>query len=104
MRMSTSLLAACCAATVSLTAPAVHAASHAPPGDEADRARTHMRSGETLSLREIERRVLPRMRGAQYLGPEYDSRTQIYTLKFLKDGRVYFVDVDATTGRIIDTR
>ena len=31
------------------------------------------KSGQVLSLREIEDRVLPRMAGANYLGPEYDD-------------------------------
>lgn len=64
-------------------------------------ARKEMRAGNVLSLREIERRVLPQMRGSEYLGPSYDARARAYRLKFIKDGRVTYVDVDATTGRII---
>ena len=79
-------------------------ATQAHAQDDNSRARNHLRSGETMSLREIERRILPKMRGMQYLGPEYDARAQIYRLKFLKDGRVYFVDVDARTGEIVETR
>jgi hypothetical protein len=41
------------------------------------------REGRVLPLPEIERRVVPTMRGAQYLGPELDPDTGIYTLKFL---------------------
>lgn len=65
-------------------------------------ARKEMRAGNVLSLREIERRVLPQMRGSEYLGPSYDSTALAYRLKFIKDGRVTFVDVDARTGRIIN--
>ncbi len=65
-------------------------------------ARKEMKAGNVLSLREIERRVLPRMKGSQYLGPAYDSTARAYRLKFIKDGRVTFVDVDAATGRIIN--
>lgn len=64
-------------------------------------ARKEMRAGNVLSLREIERRVLPQMRDSEYLGPSYDARARAYRLKFIKDGRVTYVDVDATTGRII---
>ena len=65
-------------------------------------ARREMRAGNQLSLREIERRVLPRMRGAEYLGPSYDSTARAYRLKFIRDGRVTYIDVDARSGRIIN--
>ncbi len=65
-------------------------------------ARREMRAGNQLSLREIERRVMPRMRGHEYLGPSYDSTARAYRLKFIKDGRVTYVDVDARSGRIIN--
>lgn len=66
-----------------------------------DEARKEMRAGNVLSLREIERRVLPTMRGAEYLGPAYDSTAVAYRLKFIRQGKVLFVDVDARTGRIL---
>ncbi len=69
-------------------------------GDQGE-ARKEMKAGNVLSLREIERRVLPTMRGAEYLGPAYDSTAMAYRLKFIRDGRVMYVDVDARTGRII---
>ncbi|MDJ0977147.1 MAG: PepSY domain-containing protein [Erythrobacter sp.] len=65
-------------------------------------ARKEMKAGNQLSLREIEKRVLPKMRGAEYLGPAYDAAAHAYRLKFIKDGRVMYVDVDARTGRIIN--
>jgi len=65
-------------------------------------ARREMRAGNQLSLREIERRILPRMRGSEYLGPSYDSTARAYRLKFIREGRVTYVDVDARTGRIIN--
>lgn len=64
-------------------------------------ARREMRAGNQLSLREIERRILPSMRGSEYLGPSYDSTARAYRLKFIKDGRVTYVDVDARSGRVI---
>ena len=79
---------------------AVPAAASARP-DEQGSVRREMRAGNVQSLREIERQVLPAMRGMQYLGPEYDPAAMAYRLKFIRDGRVVFVDVDARTGRII---
>jgi hypothetical protein len=54
-----------------------------------------------LSVREIERRVVPRVPGAQYLGFDYDPATEVYTLKFLRNGSVIWVDVDGRTGNIV---
>ncbi len=42
---------------------------------------------------------MPHMGGADYLGPEL--RGESYRLKFMQDGRVIWVDVDAATGRIV---
>jgi hypothetical protein len=64
-------------------------------------ARKEMRAGNVLALRDIEARVLPMMREYQYLGPAYDSTAMAYRLKFIREGRVVFVDVDARTGRIL---
>lgn len=66
-------------------------------------ARREMRAGNQLSLSEIENRIVPRMqrRGSEYLGPSYDSTARAYRLKFIREGRVSYVDVDARTGRII---
>lgn len=68
---------------------------------EQDEARKEIMAGTQLSLREIERRVLPQMQGNEYLGPAYDSIARAYRLKFIRQGRVTYVDVDARSGRII---
>ena len=57
--------------------------------------------GRMLPLREILGRVVPTMQGAQYLGFDFDSATSIYTLKFLRDGAVIWVDVDGRSGQIL---
>ena len=57
------------------------------------------KSGQVMSLREIEGRVLPQMRGSTYLGPEFDGG--VYRLKFMRAGSVIWVDVDARTGAVI---
>lgn len=59
------------------------------------------RDGRILPLREIERRVVPQMGGAQYLGVELDAQSGVYTLKFLRGGAVIWVDVDGRSGQII---
>jgi uncharacterized membrane protein YkoI len=64
-------------------------------------ARREAKAGTQLSLREIERRILPQMQGSEYLGPAYDSTARAYRLKFIREGRVTYVDVDARTGRVI---
>ncbi len=59
------------------------------------------RAGKLMPLREIERRVVPTMPGAQYLGFEFDGGSSVYTLKFLRDGQVIWVDVDGRSGQVI---
>lgn len=68
---------------------------------EQGEARREMSAGNILKLRDIEARILPTMKGAEYLGPAYDPAAMAYRLKFIKDGRVTFVDVDARTGRVL---
>ena len=68
---------------------------------EQGKARREMSAGNILELRDIEARILPSMRGAEYLGPAYDSTAMAYRLKFIKDGRVMYVDVDARTGKVL---
>jgi hypothetical protein len=71
---------------------------------EQDDARQDWQQGKVKSLREIEGNVVPRMRGMQYLGPEYDPSAQVYRLKFINKDRVIFVDVDGKTGGILRQR
>jgi hypothetical protein len=65
---------------------------------EQDAAYAATRDGSSRTLREIERRVLPRMNGADYLGPEFDRSSGTYRLKFLRSGSVIWIDVDPRTG------
>ena len=71
---------------------------------EQDDARQDMAAGRIKRLPEIEAIVVPRMRGMQYLGPEYDPTAQVYRLKFINRDRVIFVDVDARTGNVLRQR
>ena len=93
MRLFRTLLSAALAAGMIAT-PAL-----ADPPRDAQRAFQATREGRSMPLPRIERRVMPLMPGADYLGPELNGGT--YRLKFMQDGRVIWVDVDASTGQII---
>jgi hypothetical protein len=73
----------------------------AEQGGSQSEMRRAVRSRCVLSSNEVARRIVPTMPGMQYLGPEYDPVAMAYRLKFIRNGRVVFVDVDARTGRII---
>ena len=68
------------------------------PRDQ-DRAFRDKQQGRSMALPQIERKVLPRMGGADYLGPEI--RGQNLRMKFMDNGRVIWVDVDPRTGQIV---
>ena len=65
---------------------------------ESDRAFDAAREGRSMPLPQLESKVLPFMGGADYLGPEMNGES--YRLKFIRNGRVIWVDVDGQ-GRII---
>jgi hypothetical protein len=92
MRLFRTLLTAAFAAGL-LASPVL-----ADPPRDAERAFEATREGRSMPLPRIERRVMPLMPGADYLGPEFNGKT--YRLKFMKNGRVIWVDVDAATGKI----
>jgi uncharacterized membrane protein YkoI len=89
---------------LALAAITATAAPAMKPKADQEGARKQMSDGKVLSLRQIEAKVLPRMKGMEYLGPEYYQDTKVYRLKFVDDGRVIFVDVDARSGSIIGQR
>ena len=86
------------ATVVRPTEQAPHLAWLDRPRDQ-DRAFRDKQQGRSMPLPQIEQRVLPRMGGADYLGPEL--RGQNLRMKFMDNGRVIWVDVDPRTGRII---
>ncbi|SFP73893.1 PepSY domain-containing protein [Sphingomonas rubra] len=59
------------------------------------------RKGKLMPLPEILKRVVPAVPGAEYLGFDFDSSTSIYTLKFLRNGSVIWVEVDGRSGQIL---
>lgn len=118
MSLFRSLVLSLCAASAAVATPALARPNDGPaaiariqersgqrlawldrPRDQ-DRAFRAQQEGRSMPLPQIERRVLPRMGGADYLGPEF--RGSNLRLKFMDNGRVIWVDVDPRTGRIID--
>jgi hypothetical protein len=91
-------LTACLAAAM---APAGASAQDRRSDQEA--ARKGRMQGQLLPLRVIEARVVPAMarKGAQYIGFDFDSGTGIYTLKFLRNGNVIWIDVDGRSGQVM---
>jgi uncharacterized membrane protein YkoI len=82
-----------------LILPSLAPAAHAQRGRDQDMAFQAMRERQILPLRDIEARVLDKMKGARYLGPELIGDR--YRLKFMRDNRVIWIDVDARTGRFL---
>ena len=87
------------AAAIGLGALAPAAGASSPREKEQDQAWRATKQGHIMPLRAIEGMIVPRMRGADYLGPELNGDR--YRLKFMHEGRVLWVDVDARTGRVV---
>ncbi|MGB5484940.1 PepSY domain-containing protein [Parasphingorhabdus sp.] len=84
-----------------LTAVAPSMVSAKDRRGEQNEARAQMMAGKVKSIRSIENQILPKMAGSEYIGPEFDPNALVYRLKFIRDGRVLFVDVDGRTGAIL---
>ena len=106
MSLFRTLLLSLCAASAVVATPALARPSHEigrlawldRPRDQ-DRAFREQQQGRAMPLPMIERRVLPRMGGADYLGPELRGKN--LRMKFMDNGRVIWVDVDPRNGQII---
>jgi hypothetical protein len=70
---------------------------------EQDAAYQATRDGAIRSLRTIENGIVPDMkvRGADYIGAEFDGQIQRYRLKFMRGSSVIWIDVDGRNGAII---
>ncbi|QDP19913.1 hypothetical protein [Sphingomonas xanthus] len=107
MSLYRTLLLSLCAASAAVATPAlarpadqIRLAWNDRPRDQ-DRAYIATQRGQSMPLPMIERRVIPRMGGADYLGPELRGRN--LRMKFMdRSGKVIWVDVDPRTGRILD--
>jgi hypothetical protein len=67
---------------------------------EQDAARRAMLDGEVMPFSIIKRRVEAEMGDATYLGSEFNASSNRYRLKYVKGGKVVWVDVDGRTGDI----
>jgi uncharacterized membrane protein YkoI len=65
-----------------------------------DEAYEAARSGAIRPLGEIIARVTPRV-GGSFLGSDFDAGTRTYRLKYMREGSVVVVDVDARSGTVL---
>jgi uncharacterized membrane protein YkoI len=65
-----------------------------------DAARQAAQAGEIRSLGEIRSRVGARV-GGQFVGSDLNMQSKRYRLRYLREGNVVEVDVDARTGNIL---
>jgi hypothetical protein len=111
MSLYRTLVLSLCAASAAVATPVLARPATRPANEIArlawddrprdqDRAFRNAQEGRSMPLPVLERRVLPRMGGADYLGPE--MRGGNVRMKFLDRGKVIWVDVDPRTGRILD--
>ncbi len=108
-----SLVAASLVAVLTVTSPVPSTASEPPSAQDA--ARREMRAGNILPRRKLENaafsaigKPICRRRDeskadncVEYLAGDYDSSAMAYRFKFIQNGHVIFVDVDARTGRVL---
>jgi len=92
------LLLAAAAVGVLLSSPG---AAHPPRVRDQDEVYRAREQGRIMPLRAIENRIVPRMHGFDYLGPELESSLGRYRLKFMRGQQVVWVDVDARTGAVV---
>ena len=60
-------------------------------------------AGEILPFEVIRDRVSASVRG-EYVGAEFDAQTRTYRFRFVNDGTLFNVDVDARTGERVNRR
>ena len=88
------------------TAACIAGVTFAPTADarrvrDQDQAFAARKAGQIMPLHQIEGRIVPRVPGCDYLGPEFDPNSGVYRLKFMRGGSVIYIDVDGRTGQII---
>jgi hypothetical protein len=77
------------------------AGARPPRVREQDEVFRGTQQGRFMPLRAIENRIVPKMRGYDYLGPELESGIGRYRLKFMRGQQVVWIDIDARTGEIV---
>jgi hypothetical protein len=60
--------------------------------------RDMVRAGEIMPFEVIQRRVMQDNPG-EYMGAQFDEEARVYRFRFLRDGQLINVDVDARTGQ-----
>jgi uncharacterized membrane protein YkoI len=60
--------------------------------------RDMVRAGEIMPFEVIQRRVMQENPG-EYMGAQFDEGARVYRFRFLRDGELINVDVDARTGQ-----
>lgn len=60
--------------------------------------RDMVRAGEIMPFEVIQRRVMQENQG-EYMGSQFDEGSRVYRFRFLRDGNLINVDVDARTGQ-----
>ncbi len=75
-----------------------------PRRNDQENIRSQMKAGEVKKLRDIEARIIPRMKDMRYVGNSYDPEAMVYILRFMKGERVVDVFVDARSGAILRRR
>lgn len=95
-----SALAALVMAPVALSPMVPVDASARGPKDEQDAARRAMLEGRVMPFAVIKRRIEREMADATYVGSEFNQQSNRYRLKYVRNGRVVWVDVDGRTGDI----
>src|SRR5438067_13051842 len=91
-------LAAAVAAGATLVPPA---GAHPPRPRDQDQAFRFREQGRIMPLRDIENRIVPHMRGFDYLGPELQATVGRDPLKLRRGQQVVWIDVDARTGDVV---
>lgn len=82
---------------------AVAALPVAAGGDQPRDVRDLVQAGEIMPFEVIQRRVMQAEAG-EYMGAQFDQSTRIYRFRFLRDGNLINVDVDARTGERVRRR
>lgn len=81
-----------------VSAACLLAGAAANAGGVERRVRDLVEAGEIVPFETIRQRVASQVRG-NYMGVEFDEPTLTYRFRFLVDGEVINVDVDARTGQ-----
>lgn len=93
------LFSHCCGGALLALLTCAPVAAQSGPGD----VHAMVRAGEIMPFEAIQRRVLQETPG-EYMGAQFDSGSRIYRFRFLRDGNLINVDVDARTGERVRRR